>query len=453
MAARDPTRYHRISGAIVVLIAVVLFGVLFVVGQREGTWEKRAQIYADFKTIAGLRRDSPVHLAGVEIGKVQSIDFVNRRYLCDPQTEDIGRHGDDRTDDCDEFTFCAPTGVCAELENYTAKGLHMPCFTDEDCGEEEVCVTADFRKRAKRQSWSGSDGMCARFSTEHRRVQVTMDIIADRLDIIGGDSKATIASNGVLGDQQVNITPGVRLALGEDHRIQATPSFGDNIEMFRERADGFADKLDSGLGSISSTFTELNDEQTIDNVKKKLDDIALSTEKAHRGEGRIGGLLKDPSYEKDFTGALRKARDTAVVVDDFVARATRTFHKIDTDVEPAVHKMRQSTAKVRVGLQQLDDPTNNSVLAKLLRDKDGRMLSAVEHALSEARSSAHDMVLIASRVDRGEGALGRLVADGKLYNDIDHLIIELQHNWLVTTIIKLGNAQPPEGATKRGRAK
>lgn len=452
MAARDPTRYHRISGAIVVLIAVVLFGVLFVVGQREGTWEKRAQIYADFKTIAGLRRDSPVHLAGVEIGKVQSIDFVNRRYLCDPLTEDTGRHGDDRTDDCDEFTFCAPTGVCAELENYTAKGLHMPCFTDEDCGEEEVCVTADFRKRAKRQSWSGSDGMCARFSTEHRRVQVTMDIIADRLDIIGGDSKATIASNGVLGDQQVNITPGMRLALGEDHRIQATPSFGDNIEMFRERADGFADKLDSGLGSISSTFTELNDEQTIDNVKKKLDDIAVSTEKAERGEGRIGGLLKDPSYEQDFTGALRKARDTAVVVDDFVARATKTFHKIDTDVEPAVHKMRQSTAKLRGGLQQLEDPTNNSVLAKLLRDKDGRMLSAVERALSEARSSAHDVMLIASRIDRGEGAIGRLVADGKLYNDIDHLIVELQQNWLVTTIIKLGNAQPPEGATKRGRA-
>ena len=453
MAGRDPTRYHRISGAIVIAIGVVLFGVLFVVGQREGTWEKRTKIYADFKTIAGLRRDSPVNLAGVEIGKVQSIDFVNRRYLCDPQSEDIGRHGDDRTDTCDEFTFCAPNGVCAELEDYTAKGMHMPCFTDEDCREEEVCVTAEFRKRAKRQSWSGSDGMCARFTTEHRRVQVTMDIRADRIEIIGADSKATIASNGVLGDQQVNITPGMREPLGEDHRIKSTPSFGDNIEMFRERADGLADKLDSGLASISSTFTELNDEQTIDSFKKKLDDIALSTEKAHRGEGRIGGLLKDPTYEQDFTGAMRKARDTAVVVDDFVASASKTFHKIDTEVEPAVHKMRQSTAKVRGQLEHLEDPTNNSVLAKLLRDKDGLMLTAVERALSEARSSAHDVVLIVGRVDRGEGALGRLVADGKLYNDIDHLIVELQQNWLVTTIIKLGNAQPPEGETKKKRAK
>ncbi len=451
MAARDPTRYHRTTGVVVLLVAIVLFAVLFVVGQREGTWDKRDKVYADFKTIAGLRRDSPVNLAGVEIGKVQSIDFVNRHYLCDPLTEDIGRYGDGRTDNCDEFLFCAPTGVCAAIESYAAKGLHSPCFVDDDCGEDEICVTSEFRKKAKRQTWSGSDGMCARYVTEHRRVQVTMDIMADKLEIIGGDSRATVASSGVLGDQQINITPGIREPLGEDHRIQATPSFYDNIEMFREKFDGLADKLDSGLAGISSTFTELNDEQTIASVKQKLEEISVATEEAERGEGRIGGLLKDESYERDFKGMLRKTRDTAVGVDDFVARATKTFKKIDADVEPAVDKMRESTAKLRGKLQHLEDPANTDVLAKLLRDKEGRMLVAVERALSEARSSAHDVMLIVGRIDRGEGTLGRMVADGKLYNDVDHLIVELQNTWLVTTIIRLGNAQPPEGARRRDR--
>jgi hypothetical protein len=453
MPALDPTRNFRITGVIVIVVALVLFGVLFVVGQQEGTWDKRSRIYADFKTIAGLRINSPVQLAGVAIGKVQAIDFVNRRYVCDPETEDIGRYGDGRTDTCDEFLFCAPNGVCAGLDDYTSRGMHSPCFTNDDCGEEEICVTSDFRRRAKRQSWSGADGICGRFNTEHPRVQVTMNILEDKLELIGGDSRATIESNGPLGDQLVNIEPGSREPLGEDHRIMATPSFGDNIEMFRERFDGLAEKFDNGLAGISSTFTELNDEQTIKSVKQTIDEVALATDQVNRGEGRFGGLLHDESYERGFSGALRKARDTAVLVDGYVATGTQKFHKVDVELEPVVHKARAGTAKIRAKLQSLDDPASTAVLPTLLRDKEGRMLSAVEHALAQARSSANDLMLIAQRIERGEGGLGRLVVDGKLYNDLEHLITELQHTWLVTTIIQLGNSVAPETAAGHRRAR
>lgn len=451
MPAIDPTRYFRLTGVIVLVAAILLFGVLFVVGQQEGTWDKHTKIYADFKTIAGLRVNSKVLLAGVEIGKVQAIDFVQRRQLCDPKTEDVGRYGDGRTDQCDEFLFCAPNGMCAAVEAYAAKGLHSPCFTTDDCGEDEVCVTSEFRKLAKRQVWSGSDGMCARYNTENPRVQVTMNVLDDKLGLIGGDSEATIESAGPLGDQMVNIAPGSREPLGDDHRIRATPSFGDNIEMFRERFDGLADKLDSGLAGISSTFTELNDEQAISSVKKTIDKISVTVDDTNRGEGRYGRLLHDESYERSFSTAMRKGRETAVAVDGYVKSGERIFHKIDTDLGPVVDNARKKVGTIRGKLAELDDPTSTDVLPTLLRDKEGRMLAAVERMVAEARSSAADTVQIVDRVQRGEGGLGRLVNDAKLYNDIDHLVVELQKTWLVTTIIKLGNAVKPETEARRRR--
>ena len=92
------------------------------IGQSEGTWETKADLHSDFRTTSGLRKGSSVLLAGVEVGKVRSIDFVVREYACDPLTEDLGRHGAGRTDDCDEFLFCAPEGLCADLEDLRIRG-------------------------------------------------------------------------------------------------------------------------------------------------------------------------------------------------------------------------------------------------------------------------------------------------------------------------------------------
>src|SRR5690606_24768801 len=103
---------------------------------------------------------------------VEAITFVTRRYQCDPVTEDVGRWGSGRTDNCDEFLFCSPSGECAELETYASRSMHAPCLSAEDCAEDEICVTKEFRQRARRVQWNGPEGVCARYSTQHRRVEV-----------------------------------------------------------------------------------------------------------------------------------------------------------------------------------------------------------------------------------------------------------------------------------------
>ena len=42
--------------------------------------------------------------------------FAYRVLPSDPLTEDVGRYGAGRTDNCDKRMFCAPVGECADLE-------------------------------------------------------------------------------------------------------------------------------------------------------------------------------------------------------------------------------------------------------------------------------------------------------------------------------------------------
>jgi len=428
MARKNEARTRLIVGLFVLGLGVLLFLSLFIIGQSEGTWESKTTITTDFRTITGLRRGSPVQLAGVEVGSVESIDFVNRQYLCDPLTEDVGRYGAGRTDNCDEFLFCAPTGVCAALEPYAAKGLHAPCLSSEDCGDDEVCVTTEFRRKAKRVSWAGTDGVCARYVTEHRRVQVTMKVFEDKLELIRSDSRATVASNGVLGDQLINVTPGMRDPLGEERRIQSTPSLIEDIELFRERFTGLTDKVDSSLSGISALFSELNDERTIGAVKGIVSNLDEITQQVAEGEGLVGALFNDPVFKEDVGVTLRKIRDTANGLEQFVGRANSTLAKVESNVQPLVDDGRKVAEDIRKLLADLEDPANKSLVAKLLRDDSGEMTRDLEKILADVEQITGKVAVIATKIEKGEGTLGKLIGDSKVHDDVVKLFDDLQRN-------------------------
>lgn len=441
MARERETRTKLIVGLFVTTLAGLGFVSLFLIGQAEGTWADKVPVYTDFRTISGLRRGSPVQLAGVEIGTVDAINFVERSgedLVCDPLTEDIGRFDGDRSDDCSSFLFCSPDRVCAELEPYAAKGLHAPCMTTQDCMDEEICVTKEFRNRYRRVFWTGPEGVCARFDKEHRRVEVRMAIFADKLELIREDSRATIAQNGVLGDQLVAITPGARAQLtpqalnSHDETdvlmIQSSPSLYEDIELFRERIDGLTDKVDTALGGISSLFSELNDERTLDNVKNIIQHAEEITRQIAEGEGLVGALLSSEEYKADFGQTLRGVRNTAQGVDRFVGKANNSLSKIDKNLQPTVDDARETMASLRKLLEDLKDPGNKSLASKLLYDEKGELTSDVEKILSDFESATASASRITARIEKGEGTIGKLVNDSKPHDDLVKILSDLERN-------------------------
>jgi len=451
-------RTRLIVGVFIIALSGLAFLSLFIIGQAEGSWKSRTIIRTDFRTITGLRKGSPVQLAGVEIGNVEAITFVTRRYQCDPVTEDVGRWGSGRTDNCDEFLFCSPSGECAELETYASRSMHAPCLSAEDCAEDEICVTKEFRQRARRVQWNGPEGVCARYSTQHRRVEVAMSVFEDKLEIVRTDSTATVASNGVLGDQLVNITPGSRRRLDElppeERRIQSTPSLYEDIELFRERIDGLTNKVDDSLAGISSLFSELNDERTIAAVKGTIENVNEISRQIAEGQGMVGALISDAQYKRDTGEAIRAIRSTAEGADRFMDDANRSIRRIEKDLQPAIDDTRSVLTNVAQMLQALKDPSNQSVAHKLLYDKDGKWAREVEGALTNAKEITERGARIAKRIEDGEGTIGKLINDSKPHDDLVKILgnVERNNTWkrVIRYAIELDEARERRQAKSDG---
>ncbi len=461
MSRKREAKTRVVVGLFVTILATLGFVSLFLIGQAEGTWAEKVAVYTDFRTISGLRRGSPVQLAGVEIGTVDTINFVERSgddLECDPLTEDIGRFDGDRTDDCSSFLFCSPDRVCAELEPYAAKGLHAPCMTTQDCTQEEICVTKDFRSRYRRVFWTGPEGVCARYDTSHRRVEVRMSIFEDKLDLIREDSRATIAQNGVLGDQLVAITPGARSELsprsfkshGEEDvlMIQSSPSLYEDIDLFRERIDGLTDKVDTALGGISSLFSELNDERTLDNVKNIIQHTEEITRQIADGEGLVGALLSSEEYKADFGQTLRGVRNTALGVDRFVGQANTSLTKVNDNLQPTVDDARATMASLRKLLDDLKDPSNKSLASKLLYDEEGRLVRDLEIILADVEKTTASASRITARIESGEGTLGKLVNDSKPHDDLVKILSDLERNNTFKRLTRYAIEKDDKGESK-----
>ena len=76
---KSDARTRIVVGLFVVALGIAGFVSLFIIGQVEGAWETKTKLSTDFKTITGLRKGSPVQLAGVEIGTVSSIEHETRQ--------------------------------------------------------------------------------------------------------------------------------------------------------------------------------------------------------------------------------------------------------------------------------------------------------------------------------------------------------------------------------------
>ena len=440
---REEQRTNFIVGIFVVSFGALLIASLFVIAISEGVLEKKTLIRAHFRTVSGLTKASKVQLAGKEIGVVEEVTFISPTYPCNPVSEDLGRFDETRSDDCEPSLFCAgiPSGgMCAELEDFNGDPrAYAGCADDSSCAEGEVCVTRQFRLRYKRVRWSGAEGVCVPFNTEHRRVEVSMRIDEDKLQYIRQDSRATVASNGVLGDQLINISVGSsEVRIEPNGRIQSTPSLMEELNTFKDQIGGIIDKVDTSLAGISGLFTSLNN----DNTKRDLQGILANANEITRqikdGEGLVGALFNEPEYKDDFGRTLRSVRHSAGQLDE-------TLSTINNQAGPALRNVSRAADSVSDILEGLEDPSNQSVIGRALHDPQMGQdaADAVKNAaatVESAHQAINDLQVVVAEVRQsvtaGEGTIGKLLKDPKAYDDLVKLLGNIERVNVVKKLVR-----------------
>jgi ABC-type transporter Mla subunit MlaD len=440
---RDEQRTNFVVGMFVLGFGTLLLASLFLIAISEGVLTEKTTIRSHFRTVSGLTKASKVQLAGKEIGVVEDVLFIAPTYECNPITEDLGRFGTTRTDDCEPSLFCTPTatgGLCAELEDYTGDPrAYEGCADDSSCGELEKCVNREFRQRYKRVRWPGAEGVCVPFETEHRRVEVVMRIDADKLQYVRADSRAAVASNGVLGDQLINITVGTsELQVGPGERIQSQASLMEDLSGFKDQIGGIIDKVDTSLSGISGLFTSLNNE----NTKRDLQGILANANEISRqvkdGDGLIGALFNDAEYKDEFGRTLKSVRHSAGQLDE-------TLTTVNSQAGPALRNVSKVAANVNDVLEDLDDPNNKSVIARALHDPQlgedtARAVSNAADAVGSAREAIDDLQVVVAEVRHsvtaGEGTIGKLLKDPKAYDDLVKLLGNIERVNVVKKLVR-----------------
>lgn len=420
-----------------VLLSVTFFVLVLGPRTRELTAE-RVSVYADFRTIAGLREGSPVQLAGVDVGGVEAVNFVQVRYQCDPLSEDLGRYGYGRTDSCDQDLFCSPQGYCADLEEYAGKGNHDRCDTTADCTQEEICFTGSVRNRETHLMWSGPRGVCARYNVDHIRSRVKMRVPADIVQLIRGDSRAVIAANSVLGDQKVNISAGrgdeLCPLLREDlpdysydacvsnMRVQARPSLNEDIVRLRKRVDSFMQHADHSIVAVMGLINELQSEETMDGLKGTVNNLSVISHTLAYGEGLVPALLHSQEYRKDIGGTLGAFHRTSFGLQRAAGQANDVLDTLDRNVEPFLGDTEKTLESVDGLFKDLDSPKNKSVVAKLLRDDTGNITRDLDLIFDHGADLSGDISSITQAIEDGKGTLGKLTKDDAVAVQLGHLL-------------------------------
>ena len=417
------------------VLAVAVFIALFLSRKGAEAFESQTTIRADFRTITGLREGSPVQLAGARIGRVSSIDFVEATYACVPLTEDTGRHGEGRTDDCDDTLFCAPNKQCADLERHSGDGQYTGCLDSTSCAADEVCYTSAFRRRSTRVVWSGPQNVCVRFHTSHRRVRVQMEVASDAVELIRRDSLAMVASNSVLGDQLVSISPGGGEPLGDDLRVLARPSLSEDIANWVARLDRVTERVDDSMEAITEVFLELDDPRMIGAIKGTIEHLEAITEEIATQRGLVGAIVGSKEYSEQLGQTISNLRSSAQGFDALVGTVNRIVGTTNRNLDPMLEDLEATSRSLRVLLQDLRSPDNHSLVSALVFDTDGTIGEDFVAVMDNLENLSDSVASVIRSVEREKGTVGKLIGDPKLGSDVGKLLHNLEKSKTLKSLL------------------
>jgi phospholipid/cholesterol/gamma-HCH transport system substrate-binding protein len=211
---------------------------------------------------------------------------------------------------------------------------------------------------------------------DHGGVRVAMSVYTRQGQAIRRDARASLGSQGLLGDKYIELEPGSEMA----------PPVGPGATI-----EGYSGTdLEEVVGSAQDATERLNDVLT---------ELTALARDLREGNGTAGRLLKDPALFDDARQAAQAFSGTA----DDVTEAARAYRELGERLEAALES--DGTLK-----RLTDDPT----------------------PFERLNASLERLENVLTRIDQGEGTLGKAVNDPELMEEVTGLVRDIRR--LVTKI-------------------
>ena len=246
-----------------------------------------------------------------------------------------------------------------------------------------------------------------------KAVEVIMRVPTTYRNEIRSDSKARLATAGLLGEAFVDISRGgpgqtviadggiVESAEEPDIKriVQNTNDVISNLRVLSDKLNDITGQIKGGHGTLGKV---IYDEAVYRKMDQTAEDVRQLVARVNRGEGTIGKLMSDETlYNRTVASIDRLNR-----ILDQAETGKGTFAKFLNDpsvfnnIDDLVKKANTTIDNVNQG---------KGTLGKLVTDDQlhARMNNTFDH-----------LDVITARIEKGDGTLGRLSTDPTLYNNL-----------------------------------
>jgi len=233
---------------------------------------------------------------------------------------------------------------------------------------------------------------------ERRKAKITMRIAPDTS--IPSDSKAFIRTKGVLGDKFIQIIPGKPESppIKDGERIVDTYTPTDIDQLINRIGEVALDirKVSRSLGNV------LGGKEGEDKMRQILDNITTSTASFNRiledNEKRISSLLIN------FNEFSKDIKDVSGANKEYINRIVIDIKETTTQLKEAVEAFSMIAKKIERG---------EGTLGRLIHDT-----TTIED-LNETLAS---LKRVSEKIDAGKGTIGKLINDEKMAEDLGETV-------------------------------
>ncbi|MEA5114854.1 MAG: MlaD family protein [Geobacteraceae bacterium] len=234
------------------IIGLILFGLMLELGGQWNPFEKAVSYHTFLPSVTGLKVGDPVRLAGVDVGKIKSIDVQEGKVRID-------------------FEVSRDT----RLKTDSVASLRMTNLL----GGQFLGLTFG----------SPGAGVLPHGGTVQGKDVAGVDSIMNNLGDLTADAKTLITD---LNRNQQEVMGKISGMLDENRQ---------NIRSSLSNLNSITTKFDRGNGSLAML---LNDKTLYSNTNAATANLRNITSKIDKGQGTIGKLVNDDAFYVDAKGAI-----------------------------------------------------------------------------------------------------------------------------------------------------
>lgn len=353
----------RVGIFVLVGLAVLAFLILNSTGDFN-PFEKKLRLKARFAAADGLREGAEVQIAGVRIGKVETVSL-------------------------------------------------LPPDSPEDAKIEAVmAVDGELNDRP----------ITERIRSDSTAQLIAISVLANDkiINITPGTSKGDPVEEGHVLDSTQAISVNQLTKTGNDLLQQ--------INKLAIPANEILNKANQGEGTLGSIVNDESLYRNLDAAvaETKLTVVKLQTtiDKINKGEGTAGKLVNDPKLYESLNNTVSQLE----AISNDIKAGKGTAGKFVTDdalyneTRAAIIDLRASAAKFNGVIDDLKSITTDLAggtgsAGKFLKDE--KLYENARDTLAKFNSTADKLDLILGDARAGKGTIGRLVTDETLYNNIN----------------------------------